>query len=163
MKINRQDFLMALDEVHPAFGVSEEELQQVVANGIVHYDDNIEVSLRLHIGDNSANDVIRHRTSSKTESSMWSKSVTRSGRLSSAYSSTVPVVQARRLWQRPWLSLPNSRSSSSFHQIPWSALTSIKKLRISTRSLATATRAPARSLLWTTLSGFLVRCILRTV
>lgn len=44
MKINRQDFMMALDEVHPAFGVSEEELQQVVTNGIIHYDEAVEVS-----------------------------------------------------------------------------------------------------------------------
>ncbi|PAV21243.1 vesicular-fusion SEC18 [Pyrrhoderma noxium] len=38
MKVNRDDFLQALDEVHPAFGVSEEELQQVVQNGIIHFD-----------------------------------------------------------------------------------------------------------------------------
>jgi len=30
--------MRALDEVHPAFGVSEEELQQVIQNGIIHYD-----------------------------------------------------------------------------------------------------------------------------
>lgn len=36
--VNRDDFLHALDEVHPAFGVSEEELQQVVQNGIIHFD-----------------------------------------------------------------------------------------------------------------------------
>lgn len=43
MQITRQDFMMALDEVHPAFGVSEEELSQVVQNGIIHYDQRIEV------------------------------------------------------------------------------------------------------------------------
>lgn len=36
--------MMALDEVHPAFGVSEDELQQVIANGIIHFDGNIEVT-----------------------------------------------------------------------------------------------------------------------
>ena len=36
--------MMALDEVHPAFGVSEEELQQVVQNGIIHYDSIVDVS-----------------------------------------------------------------------------------------------------------------------
>lgn len=45
MKVSRADFMMALDEVHPAFGVSEEELQQVVQNGIIHYNNDIEVSL----------------------------------------------------------------------------------------------------------------------
>jgi len=44
LKVNRQDFLRALEEVHPAFGVSEEELQQVIQNGIIHYDARIDVS-----------------------------------------------------------------------------------------------------------------------
>jgi vesicle-fusing ATPase len=35
----------ALNEVHPAFGVSEEELQQVVQNGIIHFDPIVDVSL----------------------------------------------------------------------------------------------------------------------
>lgn len=35
----------ALDEVQPAFGVSEEELQQVVQNGIIHYSQRVNVSL----------------------------------------------------------------------------------------------------------------------
>jgi hypothetical protein len=44
MKVSRDDFMHALDEVHPAFGVSEEELQQVVQNGIIHFNNDIEVS-----------------------------------------------------------------------------------------------------------------------
>ena len=43
MMVNRSDFLMAMDEVHPAFGVSEEELQQVVQNGIIHFSEGINV------------------------------------------------------------------------------------------------------------------------
>jgi vesicle-fusing ATPase len=43
LRVNRGDFLSALDEVHPAFGVSEEELQQVVQNGIIHYDAHVNV------------------------------------------------------------------------------------------------------------------------
>jgi len=46
LRVNRSDFLNALDEVHPAFGVSEEELQQVVQNGIIHYDANVNVCSR---------------------------------------------------------------------------------------------------------------------
>lgn len=46
MRVNRQDFLQALDEVQPAFGVSEEELQQVVQNGIMHFAPHIDVILR---------------------------------------------------------------------------------------------------------------------
>lgn len=37
MQITRADFLNALDEVQPAFGVAEEELADVVQNGIIHY------------------------------------------------------------------------------------------------------------------------------
>ncbi|KAI5455049.1 transport between ER and Golgi ATPase protein [Naganishia albida] len=46
MKVSRDDFMHALDEVHPAFGVSEEELQQVVQNGIIHFNNDIENILR---------------------------------------------------------------------------------------------------------------------
>ncbi|CAO1614917.1 unnamed protein product [Parajaminaea phylloscopi] len=46
MRVNRQDFLQALDEVQPSFGVAEEELQQVVQNGIMHFAPHIDVILR---------------------------------------------------------------------------------------------------------------------
>jgi hypothetical protein len=44
IKIGRADFMHALDEVQPAFGVSEEELQQVVQNGIIHHSQRVNVS-----------------------------------------------------------------------------------------------------------------------
>jgi vesicle-fusing ATPase len=37
MKVNREDFLNALAEVKPAFGVSDEELEDAIIYGIVHY------------------------------------------------------------------------------------------------------------------------------
>ena len=37
----------ALDEVQPAFGVSEEELQQVVQNGIIHFSKRVSVSKHI--------------------------------------------------------------------------------------------------------------------
>jgi vesicle-fusing ATPase len=43
LRVNRSDFLNALEEVHPAFGVSEEELAQVIQNGIIHFDKVIDV------------------------------------------------------------------------------------------------------------------------
>ncbi len=46
MRVNRDDFLHALDEVHPAFGVAEEELQQVVSNGIMHFAPHVDAILR---------------------------------------------------------------------------------------------------------------------
>ncbi|SNX82671.1 probable SEC18 - vesicular-fusion protein, functional homolog of NSF [Melanopsichium pennsylvanicum] len=46
MKVQHQDFLHALEEVKPAFGVAEEELSQVVQNGIMHFAPHIDVILR---------------------------------------------------------------------------------------------------------------------
>ena len=43
LRVNRDDFMLALTEVQPAFGVSEEELQGVIQNGIIHYDEQVEV------------------------------------------------------------------------------------------------------------------------
>ena len=42
MKVARDDFLFALDEVRPAFGVAEAELQQCVLNGIIRFGPQIE-------------------------------------------------------------------------------------------------------------------------
>lgn len=41
LKVNRQDFMHALEEVRPAFGVSEEELDSCLQGGIIRYSDNI--------------------------------------------------------------------------------------------------------------------------
>ncbi|TRM67910.1 P-loop containing nucleoside triphosphate hydrolase protein [Schizophyllum amplum] len=46
LRVNRGDFMQALEEVHPAFGVSEEELAQVIQNGIIHYDTVVDDLLR---------------------------------------------------------------------------------------------------------------------
>jgi vesicle-fusing ATPase len=41
--------MLALEEVHPAFGVSEEELQGLIQNGIIHYDESVEVSYFIFV------------------------------------------------------------------------------------------------------------------
>lgn len=46
MKVNRGDFMKALDEVKPAFGVSEEELETAMSAGILHYSPYIENILK---------------------------------------------------------------------------------------------------------------------
>ncbi|KAF8472794.1 P-loop containing nucleoside triphosphate hydrolase protein [Kalaharituber pfeilii] len=46
LKVNRQDFLNALEEVRPAFGVSEEELDVCLQGGIIRYSDNISAILQ---------------------------------------------------------------------------------------------------------------------
>ena len=43
MKVKRQDFMMALEEVRPAFGVSEEDLEACVQGGLISYSSGIEV------------------------------------------------------------------------------------------------------------------------
>lgn len=46
LKVNRKDFQHALEEVKPLFGVSEEELSQVVQNGIMRFSPTIDVGFR---------------------------------------------------------------------------------------------------------------------
>lgn len=41
MKVNRQDFHDAMDEVKPAFGVSEEELETCIHGGIMHFSEAV--------------------------------------------------------------------------------------------------------------------------
>ncbi|KAH0288706.1 AAA-domain-containing protein [Aureobasidium namibiae CBS 147.97] len=42
MKVMHQDFLRALSEVHPLFGVSEEELDRCVEGGIIHFGKHVD-------------------------------------------------------------------------------------------------------------------------
>lgn len=46
MKVNRDDFLKALEEVKPAFGFSEEELETAMSAGILHFSPYIENILK---------------------------------------------------------------------------------------------------------------------
>ncbi|KAH9029941.1 AAA-domain-containing protein, partial [Lactarius pseudohatsudake] len=46
LRVNVDDFANALEEVQPAVGVSEEELAQVVQNGIIRYDGVVDELLR---------------------------------------------------------------------------------------------------------------------
>ncbi|KAG8722824.1 transport between ER and Golgi ATPase protein [Ceratobasidium sp. 394] len=46
LRVNMNDFNNALEEVHPAFGVAEEELAQVIQNGIIHFDKSVDATLR---------------------------------------------------------------------------------------------------------------------
>jgi vesicle-fusing ATPase len=45
MKLTRDDFLNALAEVKPSFGVSYEELENVIEDGIIPYSPKIEVGV----------------------------------------------------------------------------------------------------------------------
>ncbi|KAL1982251.1 hypothetical protein VTN96DRAFT_1620 [Rasamsonia emersonii] len=46
MKVNREDFYHALEEVKPAFGVSEEQLSTCIQYGIIHYSPTINEILK---------------------------------------------------------------------------------------------------------------------
>jgi len=46
MQIQMEDFLRALDEVHPLFGVSEEELERCVEGGIIHFSPHVDKILK---------------------------------------------------------------------------------------------------------------------
>lgn len=43
LRVNRNDFFQALEEITPAFGTSEEEIQEVIQNGIIEFDSEIHV------------------------------------------------------------------------------------------------------------------------
>ncbi|KAH9943139.1 vesicular-fusion protein SEC18 [Epithele typhae] len=46
LRVSRVDFMNALEEVQPAFGVAKEELEQVVQNGIIHHGSVVDDILR---------------------------------------------------------------------------------------------------------------------
>jgi vesicle-fusing ATPase len=71
LRVNRDDFMRALDEVHPAFGVSEEELQQVIQNGIIEYDEVVDVSLLVRFLSRHSEQV--HRNYKNQVNSLWNK------------------------------------------------------------------------------------------
>ncbi|KAF8841604.1 AAA-domain-containing protein [Paxillus ammoniavirescens] len=41
LRVNKGDFFQALEEIKPAFGASEEEIQEVIQNGIIEFDSEI--------------------------------------------------------------------------------------------------------------------------
>ncbi|KAF8559440.1 vesicular-fusion protein SEC18 [Imleria badia] len=41
LRVNRNDFSQALEEIKPAFGTSEEEIQEVIQNGIIEFDSEV--------------------------------------------------------------------------------------------------------------------------
>ena len=46
MQIHMEDFLRALEEVHPLFGVSEEDLDRAVEGGIIHFSPHVDKILK---------------------------------------------------------------------------------------------------------------------
>ncbi|KAL3456352.1 P-loop containing nucleoside triphosphate hydrolase protein [Aspergillus heterothallicus] len=46
MKVNHSDFIHALDEIQPAFGVSEDEIKMRIEHDIINYSDDIDMILK---------------------------------------------------------------------------------------------------------------------
>ncbi|KAI6018275.1 P-loop containing nucleoside triphosphate hydrolase protein [Pisolithus marmoratus] len=57
LRVNRDDFLRALDEIKPAYGVSEEDITDIVKNGIITFD--LEIQDILQKGRLFANQVAK--------------------------------------------------------------------------------------------------------
>jgi vesicle-fusing ATPase len=113
MKITRDDFMRALEEVKPAFGVSEEELSACVQNGVIPYSPIVDVRT-IYLDSKLIFSIF-----SKTDSCTF----LRYGRLLELpwclCCCTVLLLLARRPWRQPLPWRPNFHLSSSFHPNPW--------------------------------------------
>ena len=123
----------AFDEVQPAFGVSEEELQQVIQNGIIHYAPHVDVWVNSL---NSDCDLMAFdRNCLKPDNSSLSKFGRRREHRLSAFSyMDLPVPE--RLHLRLLLLRPlGTPSSNSYRRIRWSGSQKLRKFPPSTRCL----------------------------
>lgn len=141
LRVNRNDFMAALDEVHPAFGVNEEELQQVVQNGIIHFDPVIDVRGLPSLSCPEKGLNLHRRKFFGRGSSLSSKYGHQPGHHSSASFCTGQSQQARRRLRRLSRRHPDIRSSSCCRQTAWLASPSRRRSPRSIRSLRIATRA----------------------
>lgn len=110
LRVNRGDFMNALEEVHPAFGVSEEELQQVIQNGIIHYDSVVDVSINLTFLFTCLTQ--ENRNSYGRANSSWNKFGPQHVRLSSVYYFMALQDPVKQRWGRLLLRHQSSHSSS---------------------------------------------------
>lgn len=143
MKVKMDDFLHALEEVKPAFGVSESELGLCVQNGIIRYSPLVDVSLRARITRCSPwhhfSLLQPHSTSSTTVNATSPRSATRPSPLSSPSSSTALPTRAKLPWQLPWPCNPSFPSSSLFRRSRWSDIPRRPRCRRSKRFSTTRT------------------------
>jgi hypothetical protein len=139
LRVNADDFANALEEVHPAFGVSEEELAQVVQNGIIHYD--VVVDVRFPSPPHSPFLIFVFRNYCAQESSSLSKYAHQRVHPSSVFYSTAHRGPAKPHLQRPLRKRPSSHSSSSSRPTTWSAFPKPRKSKLSPRYSPTARKA----------------------
>lgn len=130
LRVNRNDFMNAFDEVQPAFGVSEEELQQVIQNGIIYFAPHVDVRI-VPLG--TERDLTSNRSCSTPENCLLSKFECRQERRSSAFSCTDLLVPGRLHWQPPSLLPLGILSSNSYLRIRWSGSQSLRRSLPSTK------------------------------
>lgn len=152
--------MLALEEVQPAFGVSEEELQGLVQNGIIHYDESVEVIIHESIISHPSIVIQMHhvlppkahpaltdhhptpfRTSSKMPDCSWNRCGHRPEHLSCPCCYMASLGPGRRPWQLRLRRTRNIRLSNWCHQIRWLDFRSSKRCKRSIRYSTTATRA----------------------
>lgn len=142
LKVNMQDFMNALDEVHPAFGVSEEELEQVVQNGIIHFDTIVDVSTVLSSAGCLLYLFLLLRNFCGPENFLWSKSVHLNEHRWSVFSCMARLDRERRHLRHQLHKHQSSHSSSLFHRIIWSGIRNHRKFKRLPKSSRTVTRVP---------------------
>jgi len=138
LRVNRYDFMNAFDEVQPAFGVSEEELQQVIQNGIIHYAPHVDV--RVHCLESDYELMEFDRNYLKLGNSSLSKSGLQREHPSLAFFYMGLQVLGRPHWRPLLLRPPDTPSSSSYHQTRWSDSPNLRRLPPSTKCSRTVTR-----------------------
>jgi len=139
LRVNLEDFSNALGEVHPAFGVSEEELAQVVQNGIIHYDNVVDVrSFSLFSSGIRSTGFIRNYYAQA--SSLLSRCAPQRVLPSSVSFFTDHRAPARRLSQRRSPKRQNFLSSSLSRRTIWLAFPRRRRSKRSRKCLRTARR-----------------------
>ena len=126
LRVNRNDFISAFDEVQPAFGVSEEELQQVIQNGIIHYAPHIDVWINSLASDCDL--MAFGRNCSKADNYSSSKFGRRREHHSLAFYYMDLLVLGRLHWRPLLLRLLSTPSSSSYRRTRWSGSRSLRRL-----------------------------------
>lgn len=139
LRVNRNDFMSAFDEVQPAFGVAEEELQQVIQNGIIHFAPHVDVRMRYPVkpvyGLMGFN-----RSYLRLENSLLSKFERRREHRSLASSYMDRPVPEKPHWQLLSLQLLDTPSSNFYHRTRWSDFQSLRRSLPSTRCSRIVTR-----------------------
>lgn len=139
LRVNRNDFINAFDEVQPAFGVAEEELQQVIQNGIIHFAPHIDVRMRYPV--KLVYGLMGFdRNYLKLDNSLLSKFERQRERRSLVSSYTDRLVPERPHWQLLSLQLLDTPSSNFYHRTRWLDFQSPRRLLPSTRCSRIVTR-----------------------